>query len=67
MQYKIKPKNRIECKSRNGDYNGYYIIKNLEIVLGAKNQSDLRILMMFRHKIEKEIMDYLNSKSYRDN
>ena len=66
MKYIIKPKNRIECISRNGDYHGYFIIRNIEIVLSAKNPRDLEVLMKFRHKIEKQIVDHLNSKSYRN-
>lgn len=53
MQYKIKQKNHIKCKSRNSDYNDYYIIKNIENVLGAKNPIDLHIL--------KELIYMLNS------
>lgn len=66
MKYIIKPKNRIECISRNGDYHGYFIIRNIEIVLSAKNPSDLQVMMKFRHKIEEQLVDYLNSKSYRN-
>ena len=66
MQYIIKPKNRIECISRNGDYHGYFIIRNIEIVLSAKNPRDLQVMMKFRHKIEEQLVDYLNSKSYRN-
>ena len=65
MKYIIKPKNRIECISRNGDYHGYFIIKNIEVVLSAKNPKDLQVMMKFRHKIEEQLVDYLNSKSYR--
>lgn len=66
MKYIIKPKNRIECISRNGDYHGYFIIRNIEIVLSAKNPGDLQVMMKFRHKIEEQLVDYLNSKSYRN-
>lgn len=66
MKYIIKPKNRIECISRNGDYHGYFIIKNIEIVLSAKNPRDLQVMMKFRHKIEEQLVNYLNSKSYRN-
>ena len=66
MKYIIKPKNRIECISRNGDYHGYFIIKNIEIVLSAKNTRDLQVMMKFRHKIEEQLVDYLNSKNYRN-
>ena len=66
MKYIIKPKNRIECISRNGDYHGYFIIRNIEIVLSAKNSRDLQVMMKFRHKIEEQLVDYLNSKSYRN-
>lgn len=52
MQYKIKQKNHIKCKSRNSDYNNYYIIKNIKNVLGAKNPIDLHILMKLIHKIK---------------
>lgn len=67
MKYIIKQKNRIECISRNGDYHGFFTIKNVDIVLSAKNPRDLEVLMKFRHKIEEHIVDYLNSKSYRKN
>ncbi len=66
MKYIIKPKNRIECISRNGDYHEYFIIKNIEIVLSAKNPRDLQVMMKFRHKIEEQLVDYLNSKNYRN-
>lgn len=66
MKYIIKPKNRIECISRNGDYHGYFIIRNIEIVLSAKNPRDLQVMMKFRHKIEEQLVDYLNSKSYKN-
>lgn len=66
MKYIIKPKNRIECISRNGEYHGYFIIRNIEIVLSAKNPRDLQVMMKFRHKIEEQLIDYLNSKSYRN-
>lgn len=41
MKYIIKQKNRIECISRNGDYHGFFTIKNVDIVLSAKNPRDL--------------------------
>jgi len=66
VKYIIKPKNRIECISRNGDYHGYFIIRNIEIVLSAKNPRDLQVMMKFRHKIEEQLVNYLNSKSYRN-
>ena len=65
MKYIITPKNRIECISRNGDYHGFFIIKNIDIVLSAKKPRDLQSMMKFRHKIEKELVNYLNFKSYR--
>ena len=65
MKYIFKPKNRIECISRNGEYHGFFTIKNIELVISAKNPSDLEVLMKFRHKIEEHIVNYLNSKSYR--
>lgn len=65
MKYIIKQKNRIECISKNGDYHGFFTIKNVDIVLSAKNPRDLDVLMKFRHKIEEQIVDYLNSKSYK--
>ncbi len=61
MKYIIKQKNRVECISRNGDYHGFFTIKNVDIVLSAKNPRDLE----FRHKIEEQIVDYSNAKSYR--
>ena len=48
-------KNMVECISRNGDYHGLFSIKNVDIVLSAKNPRDLEILMKFRHKIEEHI------------
>ena len=65
MKYIFKPKNRIECISRNGDYHGFFTIKNVDIALSAKNTRDLEVLMKFRHKIEEHIVDFLNSKSYK--
>jgi len=65
MQYIIKPKNRVECISRNGDYHGFFYIKSISIVLSAKKPRDLEVLMKFRHKIEKEVVDYFNSKNYK--
>ena len=66
MKYIFKPKNRIECISRNGDYHGFFSIRNVEIVLSAKNPRDLQVMMKFRHKIEEQLVNYLNSKSYRN-
>ena len=63
MKYIFKPKNRIECISRNGDYHGFFTIKNIEFVISAKNPRHLQVLMKFRHRIEEEFLDYLNSKS----
>ena len=54
MKYIFKPKNRIECISRNGDYHGFFTIKNIELVISAKNPRHLQVLMKFRHKIEEE-------------
>ena len=39
---------------------------NVDIVLSAKNPRDLEVLMKFRHKIEEQIVDYLNTKSYKE-
>lgn len=64
MKYIIKPKNRIECISRNDEYHGFFIIKNIYIVLSAKKPRDLEVMMKFRHKIEEQRVDYLNFKSY---
>ncbi len=65
MKYIFKPKNRVECISRNGDYHGVVTIKNIELVIFAKNPGHLQVLMKFRHRIEEEFVDYLNSKSYK--
>ena len=65
IKYIIKQKNRVECIGRNGDYHGFFIIKNVDIVLSAKKPRDLEILMKLRHKIEEQFVDYLNAKSYR--
>lgn len=65
MKYIIKQKNRVECINRNGEYHGFFTIRNVDIVLSAKSPRDLKILMKFIHKIEEHIVEYLNSKSYR--
>ena len=52
MKYIFKPKNRIECISRHGDYHGFFVIKNIELVISAKNPRHLQVLMKFRHRIE---------------
>ena len=48
MKYIFKPKNRIECISRNGDYHGFFTIKNIELVILAKNPRHLQVLIKFR-------------------
>lgn len=65
MKYIFKPKNRIECISRNGDYHGFFTIENIELVISAKNPRHLQVLMKFRYGIEEEFVDYLNPKSYK--
>ncbi len=65
MKYIVKPKNCIECIIRNGDYHGFFIIRNIDIVLSAKKPQDSEVMMKFKHKIEEQIVDYLNFKSYR--
>lgn len=65
MKYIFKPKNRIECISRHGDYHGFFVIKNIELVISAKNPRHLQVLMKFRHRIEEEFVNYLNAKSYK--
>ena len=65
MKYIFKPKNRIECISRNGDYHGFFTIKSIELVISAKNPRHLQVLMKFRHRIEEEFVNYLNAKSYK--
>ena len=66
MKHIIKKKNRVKCMSRNGDYHGFFTIKNVDIVLSAKNPRHLQVLMKFRHRIEEEFVNYLNSKSYKN-
>ena len=41
------------------------LYQNIEIVLSAKNSRDLQVMMKFRHKIEEQLVDYLNAKSYK--
>lgn len=66
MKYIVKQKNRVECISRKGNYHGFFTIKNVNIILSAKNPRDLEILMKFRDKIKEQIVDYLNAKSYKN-
>ena len=40
-------------------------LTQLILVISSKNPRHLQVLMKFRHKIEKEFVDYLNSKSYK--
>ena len=65
MKYIIKQKNRVKRISRKGDYHGFFTIKNVDIILSANNSRDLEVLMKFRHKIEEQIVYYLNAKSYK--
>jgi hypothetical protein len=65
MKFIIKDKNRIEYQTRHGICKGTYVIKNISITMTAKNPEHVRILQMHRYLIEKEIIDYLNHKSYR--
>ena len=50
MKYIFKPKNRIECISRNGDYHGFFTIKSIELVISAKNPRHLQVLMKFHSR-----------------
>ena len=61
MKYIFKPKNRIECISRNGDYHGFFTIKNIELAISAKNPRHLQVLMKFRHRIEEDFENQKNS------
>ncbi len=65
MKFIIKYKNRVEYETHYDLCKGTYVIKHLSINITAKNPEHVRILQMHRHLIEKEIIDYLNHKSYK--
>jgi len=44
----FKPKIRIEFISRNGNHHGFFTIKNIELVISAKNPRHLQRLAIFR-------------------
>lgn len=65
MKFIIKDKNRIEYQTRHGICKGTYVIRNTSITITDKNLEHVRILQMHRHLIKKEIINYLNHKSYK--
>ena len=65
MKNIIKQKNRAECISRNGDYYDFFTIKNVDIVLSTKKSKKSEVLMIFRHKIEEQMVDFLNAEAYK--
>lgn len=60
MEFIIKPQGKIEYPTRHKLLKGKYVIKNIEIVITSKDPYDASVLQMHRHKIEKEVIDYLN-------
>ena len=65
MKYIIKQKNRIECISRNGDYHGFFTIKNVDKAVGTyrsiKKPGDKSPAKEF--KIQTETHQILEKKS----
>ena len=61
IEFIIKPQGKIECPTRHKLLKGRYVIKILEIIITSKEPYAAFLLQMHRRKIEKEIIDYLNS------
>lgn len=66
QEFQFKPKNHIHYQTRKGLLKGSYIIKSIDIQITSRKTYDLYILKMHKKLIEKALVHYLNSKSYRD-
>lgn len=67
QEFQFKPKNHIHYKTRKGLLKGSYLIKSIEIQITSRSTYDLYILKMHKKLIEKALVEYLNSKAYKDN
>ena len=66
MEFVIKPRNKIEYKTRKKLLHGSFTVKNISICLTSDDPFDLSILSMHKGLIEKAIIDKLNKKFYFD-
>lgn len=66
QEFQFKPKNYIHYQTRKGLLKGSYIIKSIDIQITSRKTYDLYILKMHKKLIEKALVHYLNSKSYKD-
>lgn len=64
MEFVIKPRNKIEYKTRKKMLNGKFTIKNISISITSDDQFDLSILAMHKSLIEKAIVDKINKEFY---
>ena len=64
QEFQFKPKNYLHYQTRKGLLKGSYIIKSIDIP--SRKTYDLYILKMHKKLIEKALVHYLNSKSYKD-
>lgn len=67
MEFVIKPRNKIEYKTRKKLLHGSFIVKNVSITITSDDPFDLSILMMHRKKIEDAIVQKINKKFYFEN
>lgn len=64
MEFVIKPRNKIEYKTRKKLLKGSFTVKSITIQLTSDDPFDLSILMMHRKKIEDAIVEKINKKYY---
>lgn len=64
MEFVIKPRNKIEYKTRKKLLKGSFTVKSITIQLTSDDPFDLSILMMHRKKIEDAIIEKINKKYY---
>lgn len=64
MEFVIKPRNKIEYKTRKKLLHGKFTVKNISIKLTSDDPNDLSILAMHKGLIEKAIVDKMNREFY---
>lgn len=67
MEFIIKPRNKIEYKTRKKMLNGKFTVKNISISITSDDPFDLSILAMHKGLIEKAIVDKINKEFYFNN
>lgn len=64
MDFIIKPRNKIEYKTRKKLLKGKFTVKNISIRITSDDPFDISILAMHKGLIEKAIVDKMNKEYY---